>query len=127
MKEKLKTPHNGKNPCHFKKMKVISLLSKTPLNKNFQQFDTESIKTASSSQETPQPRELSAPMLKNSQRCTDQNILLKEQIQDVGAEIEAVKQFMTEQLCLLKKSLKDKHCDEESNNENTKLIQLLPC
>ena len=108
-------------------MKVISLLSKTPLNKNFQQFDFESIKTASSSQETPQPRELSAPMLKNSQRCTDQNILLKEQIQDLGAEIEAVKQFMTEQLCLLKKSLKDKHCDEESNNENTKLIQLLPC
>ena len=66
-------------------------------------------------------------MLKNIQRCTDQNILLKEQIQGLGAEIEAVKQFMTEQLCLLKKSLKDKHGDEESNNENTKLIKLLPC
>lgn len=69
MKEKLKTyPITEKILAILKKMKVISLLSKTPINKNFQQFDTESIKTASSSQETPQPRELSAPMLKNIQK-----------------------------------------------------------
>ena len=43
-------------------------------------------------------------LLLQLQRCTDENVLLREQIQDLAAEIEAVKMSMKEQLYLLKKS-----------------------
>ena len=42
--------------------------------------------------------------LNNLQRFTNENALLKEQIQNLAAEIEAVKMFMKEQLYVLKKA-----------------------
>ena len=51
--------------------------------------------------------------------------LLKEQIQNLAAEIEAVKTFMKEQLFLLKKTQKDKSDEEEHSSENSELVKLL--
>ena len=46
-------------------------------------------------------------MPNNLQRCTNENALLKDQVQDFAAEIEAVKMFTKEQLYLPKKAQKD--------------------
>ena len=51
--------------------------------------------------------------------------LLKEQIQNLAAEIEAVKMFMKEQLFLLNKTQKDKSDEEEHSSENSELVKLL--
>ena len=64
-------------------------------------------------------------MLNNLQRFKNENTLLKEQIQNLAAEIEAVKMFMKEQLYLLKKAQKDKSDEEEYSNENSELVQFL--
>ena len=52
-------------------------------------------------------------MLNNLQRFTNENALLKDQIQNLAAEIEAVKMLMKEQLFHLKKAQKDKSSEEE--------------
>ena len=64
-------------------------------------------------------------MLNNLQRFTSENALLKEQIQNLAAEIEAVKMFMKEQLYLLKKTQKDKSDEEDHSSENSELVKLL--
>ena len=50
---------------------------------------------------------------------------MQEQIQNLAAEIKAVKMFMKEQLFLLKKAQKDKSDKEEHNSENSEIVQLL--
>ena len=50
---------------------------------------------------------------------------MQEQIQNLAAEIKAVKMFMKEQLFLLKKAQKDKSDKEEYNSENSETVQLL--
>ena len=50
---------------------------------------------------------------------------MQEQIQNLAAEIKAVKMFMKEQLFLLKKAQKDKSDKEEHNSENSETVQLL--
>ena len=54
------------------------------------------------------PESVTTPMFNKLQRCTNENALLKEQIQDLAAETEAAKMCMKEQLYLLKKAQKDK-------------------
>ena len=50
---------------------------------------------------------------------------MKEKIQNLAAEIDAVKMFSKEQLHLPKKSQKDESDEEEHSNENTEIVQLL--
>ena len=50
---------------------------------------------------------------------------MKEKIQNLAAEIDAVKMFSKEQLHLQKKSQKDESDEEEHSNENTEIVQLL--
>ena len=64
-------------------------------------------------------------MLNNLQRFANENALLKAQIQNLVAEIEAVKTFMKEQLFLLKKAQKDKSDEEEHSSENSEPVQRL--
>ena len=64
-------------------------------------------------------------MLNSLQRFTNENALLKEQIQSLAAETEAVKMFIKEQLYLLKKAHKDNSDEEEQISENSELVQLL--
>ena len=45
------------------------------------------------------PECITTPIIDNLLRCTNENSLLKEQIQDLAAEIVAVKMLMKEQLC----------------------------
>ena len=71
------------------------------------------------------PESITTPMLNNLQRFTNENALLKEQIQNLAAEIEAVKMFMKEQLFLLNKTQKDKSDEEEHSSENSELVKLL--
>ena len=61
----------------------------------------------------------------NLQRFTNENNLVKEKIQNLAAEIDAVKMFSKEQLHLQKKSQKDESDEEEHSNENTEIVQLL--
>ena len=71
------------------------------------------------------PETTTTPMLNNLQRFTNENALLKEQIQNLAAEIEAVKMFMKEQLYLLKKAQKGKSDEEGQSSENSELVKLL--
>ena len=71
------------------------------------------------------PESITTPILNNLQRFTNENALLKEQIQNLAAEIEAVKMFMKEQLFLLNKTQKDKSDEEEHSSENSELVKLL--
>ena len=64
-------------------------------------------------------------MLNNLQRFTNENALLKEQIQNLATEIEAVKMFMKEKLYLLKKVQKGKSDEEGQSSENSELVKLL--
>ena len=64
-------------------------------------------------------------MLNNLQRFTNENALLKEEIQNLVAETEAVKMFMKEQLYLLKKAQKGKSDEEGQSSENSELVKLL--
>ena len=87
---------------------------------------TETAESTLPSKETPLPPEsTTSPMLNNLQRFTNENALLKEQIQNLAAEIEAVKMFMEEQLYLLKKAQKGKSDEEGQNSENSELVKLL--
>lgn len=92
---------------------------------------TETTKSTLHSDETPPPycppELITFPiiLLLQLQRCTDENVLLKEQIQDLAAEIEAVKMFMKEKLHLLEKAQKDKSDEEDHSNKNAELVQLL--
>ena len=72
----------------------------------------------------PPPELITTPVLNNLQRCTDENALLKQQIQDFAAWIQAVKMFMKEHY-LLKKAQKEKGDEEEHNNQNAELVQVL--
>ena len=58
-------------------------------------------------------------MLNSLQRFTNENGLLKKQIQNLATEIEAVKMFLIKQLFLLKKSQKDESDEEEHTSENS--------
>ena len=58
-------------------------------------------------------------MLNNLQRFTNENGLLKKQIQNLATEIEAVEMFLIKQLFLLKKSQKDESDEEEHSSENS--------
>ena len=64
-------------------------------------------------------------MLNNLPGFTSENALLKEQMQNLAAEIEAVKMFMKVQLFLLKKTQKDKSDEEGHSNENSQHVKLL--
>ena len=87
---------------------------------------TETTESTLLSDETPLPPEsIATPMLNNLHIFTNENALLKEQIQNLAAEIEAVKMFMKEQLFLLKKTQKDKSDEEEHSSENAELVKLL--
>ena len=70
-------------------------------------------------------KSINTPMLNNLQRFTNENALLKEQIQNLAAEIEAMKMFMKEQLYLLKKAQKDKSDEGGQSSENSEFLQLL--
>ena len=86
----------------------------------------ETTKSTLLSDETPpSPKLITTPMLNNLQRCTNENAFLKEQIQDLVNEIEAVKMFMKEKLHLLEKAQKDKSDEEDHSNKNAELVQLL--
>ena len=64
-------------------------------------------------------------MLNNLPGFTSENALLKEQMQNLAAEIEAVKMFMKVQLFLLKKTQKDKSDEEGHSSENSQHVKLL--
>ena len=59
-------------------------------------------------------------MLNYLQRFTNDNTLLKEQIQKLATEIEAVKMFK-----MIKKDQNNKSDEEEHNNDNSELVQLV--
>ena len=87
---------------------------------------SETAESTLSSKETPLPPEsTTTPMLNNLQRFTNENALLKEQIQNLAAEIEAVKMFMKEQLYLLEKAQEGKSDEEGQSSENSELVKLL--
>ena len=70
------------------------------------------------------PESITTPMLNNLQRFANGNSLLKEQIQNLATEFEAIKMFMKEQLFLVKKAYKGKSDEEEHGSENSELVQL---
>ena len=78
--------------------------------------------TLSSDETLLPPESITTPILNNLQRFTNENALLKEQIQNFAAEIEGVKMFVKEQLFLLKKTQKDKSDEEEHSSENSELV-----
>ena len=87
---------------------------------------TETTESTLPSNKTPLPPEsVTTPMFNNPQKYANENALLKEQIQDLAAEIEAVKMFTKEQMYLLKKNSKDKSDEEEHSQKNAELVQLL--
>ena len=94
---------------------------------------TETTESTLPSNKTPLPPEsVTTPMFNNPQRYANENALLKEQIQDLAAEIKAVKMFMKEQMYLLKKTRKDKSDKEEHSQKmlnlyNSYVSKVLPC
>ena len=69
----------------------------TPIQHGPPTTPTETAESTLLSEETLLPPEsTSTAMLNNLRRFTNENALLKEQIQNVAAEIEAVKMFMKE-------------------------------
>ena len=98
----------------------------TPIQYGPLKTPTETAESTLPSKETPLPPEsTTTPMLNNLQRFTNENALLKEQIQKLATKIEAVKMFMKEQLFLLEKVQKDKNDEEEHSSENLELVKLL--
>ena len=126
--EKLKNkPHNGKSSYYLETNRTNFLSSiETPIQYGPLKTPTETAGSTLPSKETPlSPESTTTPMLNNLQRFTNENALLKEQIQNLAAEIEAVKMFMKEQLFLLKKAQKGKSDEEGHSNENSELVKLL--
>ena len=104
----------------------MSSSTKTLIQQGPPTTPTETTESTLLSDETPLPPEsIATPMLNNLHIFTNENALLKEQIQNLAAEIEAVKMFMKEQLFLLKKTQKDKSDEEEHSSENAELVKLL--
>ena len=98
----------------------------TPIQHGPPTTPTETAESTLPSKETPLPPEsTTTPMLNNLQRFTNENALLKEQIQNLAAKIEAVKMFMKEQLYLLKKAQKGKSDEEGQSSENSELVKHL--
>ena len=114
--EKLKhKPHNGKNSycLETNRTNLFSSIEK-PIHQGSQTTPTETAESTLPCNEIPLPPEsITTPMLNNLQRFTNENALLKDQIQNLAAEIEAVKMLMKEQLFHLKKTQKDKSNEEE--------------
>ena len=126
--EKLKNkPHNGKSSYYLETNRTNFFSSiETPIQHGSPTTPTETAESTLPSKETPLPPEsTTTPMLNNLQRFTNENALLKEQIQKLVTKIEAVKMFMKEQLFLLEKVQKDKNDEEEHSSENLELVKLL--
>ena len=126
--EKLKNkPHNGKSSYYLETNRTNFFSSiETPIQHGPPTTPTETAESTLPSEETPLPPEsITTPMLNNLQRFTNEDALLKEQIQNLAAEIEAVKMFMKEQLYLLKKAQKHKSDEEEQSRGKSELVQLL--
>ena len=126
--EKLKNkPHKGKDSYYLERNRTILFSSiETPIQHGPPTNPTETAESTLPPDETPLPPEsITTPMLYNLQRFTNENALLKEQIQKLATKIEAVKMFMKEQLFLLEKVQKDKNEEEEHSSENLELVKLL--
>ena len=97
--EKLKNkPHNGKSSYYLEtnRTNFFSYIE-TPIQHGPPTTPTETAESTLLSEETPLPPEsITTAMLNNLQRFINENALLKEQIQNVATEIEAVKIFMKE-------------------------------
>ena len=128
MKKNLKVNHTTeKNSYYFETNRTnLSSSIETPIRRGPPATPTETAESILPSDETPLlPESITTPMLNNIQRFTNDNALLKQQIQNFAAEIEAVKIFMKKQLYLLKKAQKDESDQEEQRSENAELVQLL--
>ena len=125
--EKLKNkPHNGKNSYYLEtnRANLFSFIE-THIQHGASVTSTETSESTFPSEEISQPPEsITTPMSNNLQRFTNENGLLKEQIQNLVAD-KAVKMFMKEQLCLLEKTQKDESDEEEQSSENSEPVQLL--
>ena len=106
-KENLKNkPHNGKNSYHLETNRANLFSSiEMPIKHGPPTILTETAESTLHSEETHLPPEsITTPMSNNLQRFTNENALLKEQIQNLAAKIEALKMLVKEQLHLLKKT-----------------------
>ena len=104
IKKNLKTNHTTERA-----LTNLSSSIKTLVQQGLPTTQTEITESTLPSDETLLPPEsITTPILNNLQRFTNENALLKEQIQNLAAEIEGVKMFVKEQLLLLKKTQKDK-------------------
>ena len=109
--QKLKSkPHNGKGSYYLEKNRTnLSSSIKALFQQRPTTTPTKTTESTLPSDETLLPPEsIPTPILNNLQGFTNENALLKEQIQNLAAEIEGVKMFVKEQLFLLKKTQKDK-------------------
>ena len=120
IKKNLKTNHTTERA-----LTNLSSSIKTLIQQGLPTTQTEITESTLPSDETLLPPEsITTPILNNLQRFTNENALLKEQIQNLAAEIEAVEMFMKEQLFLLKKIQKDKSDEEEHISETSELVKL---
>ena len=115
MKKNLKTNHTTERALTIQNQTTnLSFSIETLIQQGPPITPTETTESILPSDETPLPPEsITTPMLNNLQRFTNENALLKDQIQNLAAEIEAVKMLMKEQLFHLKKAQKDKSSEEE--------------
>ena len=126
--EKLKNKlHNGKSSYYLETNRTNFFSSiETPIQHGPPTTPTETAESTLPSKETPLPPEsTTTSILNNLQRFTNENALLKDQIQNLAAEIESVKMFKKEQLYLLKKAQKGKSDEEGQSSENSELVKLL--